>query len=120
MTRSVLGDHPAFDVPEYSLVSAWEIPLYVIMGIALGGYGVVFTRILDYFEDLFDKIKMSPMLKPALGGLLLGCIALFYPQVLADGYETIKLDTLWSGWSRAAFSLDLIKVGGNLDDFRIR
>ena len=31
------------------------------------------------------------MLKPALGGLILGGIAIFYPQVLADGYETIKL-----------------------------
>jgi CIC family chloride channel protein len=43
------------------------------------------------FEDFFDRLKMSPMLKPALGGLLLGIIALFYPQILADGYETIRL-----------------------------
>jgi len=91
VTRSVMGNHPAFDVPSYSLVSAWEIPLYVIMGIALGGVGVSFTRTLGYFEDLFDRLKIQPMLKPALGGLLLGVIAIFYPQVLADGYETIKL-----------------------------
>jgi CIC family chloride channel protein len=91
VTRSFMGDNPAFDVPAYSLVSAWEIPLYTALGILLGGYGVVFTRTLDYIEDFFDKIKMNPMLKPALGGLLLGIIAIFYPQVLADGYETIKL-----------------------------
>ncbi len=91
VSRSILGDHPAFSIPEYSLVSAWEMPLYMIMGLSLGWAGVGFTRILSLFEDLFDKLKMSPMLKPALGGLLLGCIAMFYPQVLADGYETIKL-----------------------------
>ena len=91
VTRSFMGNHPAFEVPDYSLVSVWEIPLYMIMGVLLGGYGVGFTRILDYVEDFFDNLKMSPYLKPALGGLLLGCIALFYPQVLADGYETIKL-----------------------------
>ncbi len=91
VTRSVLGNHPAFDVPSYSLVSAWEIPLYAVMAIMLGAVGVSFTRSLSYFEDLFDRLKLQPMLKPALGGLLLGIVAIFYPQVLADGYETIKL-----------------------------
>jgi len=91
VTRTFLGNHPAFEVPSYSLVSAWEVPLYVIMGVMLGGYGVLFTRTLEAFEDFFEKIKMSPMLKPALGGLLLGIIAIFYPQILADGYEAIKL-----------------------------
>ncbi len=91
VTRSLMGDHPAFDVPAYSLVSAWEVPLYVVLGLVLGATGMGFTRVLSYFEDFFDKLKMSPMLKPALGGLLLGGIAMFYPQVLADGYETIKL-----------------------------
>ncbi|MEW5995500.1 MAG: chloride channel protein, partial [Candidatus Zixiibacteriota bacterium] len=91
VTRSVMGNHPAFDVPSYSLVSAWEIPLYGVMAIMIGGVGVSFTRSLSHFEDFFDRLKMNPMLKPALGGLLLGGIAIFYPQVLADGYETIRL-----------------------------
>jgi len=91
VTRSFLGNHPAFAIPEYSLVSAWEIPLYMVMGLSLGFVGVGFTRTLDLFENIFEKIKMNPMLKPALGGLILGGIAIFYPQVLADGYETIKL-----------------------------
>ena len=91
VTRSFLGNHPAFDVPEYSLVSAGEIPLYFVLGLVMGGYGVGFTRVLDYFEEFFEKLKINNMLKPALGGLLLGAVAIFYPQILADGYETIKL-----------------------------
>lgn len=92
VTRSFMGDHPAFDVPKYALVSAWEIPLYIIMGGVLGILGVAFTRSLDSLEDLFDNIKsLPPWTKPALGGLLLGIIAIMFPQVLADGYETIKL-----------------------------
>lgn len=91
LTRSILGNHPAFDVPAYELVSAWEVPLYVLMGGALGSVAVLFTRTLSFFEDLFEKIKIPPITKPALGGLLLGIVAFLYPQVLADGYETIKL-----------------------------
>jgi CIC family chloride channel protein len=91
ISRTFLGDHPAFDVPEYSLVSAWEFPLYILMGCLMGGLGVTFTKVLNSFEDFFDNLKMNPMLKPALGGLILGGIAIFYPQILADGYETISL-----------------------------
>jgi len=91
VSRSFFGDHPAFAVPSYSLVSAWEIPLYMILGGACGAVAVLFTRTLHTFEEIFDKIKMPGMLKPALGGLLLGGIGIYFPQVFADGYETIKL-----------------------------
>ena len=91
VVRYFLGDYPAFEIPEYSLVSAWEIPLYVIMGGVMSVLGVTFTRLLDFIEDAFEKIKVNSLLKPAIGGLLLGVIAIFYPQILADGYETIKL-----------------------------
>lgn len=91
LTRSVLGDHPAFGVPSYSLVSAWEIPLYVLLGVVLGMVAVLFTRSLGALEDLFERLKLPDILKPAIGGLTLGVVAIFFPQVLADGYDTIHL-----------------------------
>lgn len=91
LTRSVLGNNPAFEIPGYSLVSAWEIPLYMILGVILGVVAVLFSRTLGAFEDLFERLKFPDILKPALGGLLLGAIAIFFPQVLADGYDTIRL-----------------------------
>ncbi|MCP4706842.1 MAG: chloride channel protein [candidate division Zixibacteria bacterium] len=91
VTRAFMGDHPAFDVPDYSLVSALEIPLYMILGVVCGGVAVLFTKTLSGFETFFEKLKMPPMLKPALGGLILGIIGMYFPQVFADGYETIKL-----------------------------
>ncbi|MBN1213123.1 MAG: chloride channel protein [candidate division Zixibacteria bacterium] len=94
VTRAFLGNNPAFQVPSYSLVSAWEIPLYIVMGFVIGVAAVLFTRTLDVFEDNFDKLSMPNWAKPALGGLLLGIIAIFFPQVLADGYQTIGLTLL--------------------------
>lgn len=91
ITRAFFGDHPAFTVPDYSLVSAAEIPLYAILGGLCGGVAVMFTKTLSGFETFFDKLKMPPMLKPALGGLILGIIGMYFPQVFADGYETIRL-----------------------------
>ncbi|RME27446.1 MAG: chloride channel protein, partial [Candidatus Zixiibacteriota bacterium] len=91
VTRSYFGDHPAFAVPAYSLASAWEIPLYMVMGVLIGGVAVSFTVSLDRLEDVFEKLKMPNWTKPGLGGLLLGILAIFYPQILADGYDTIRL-----------------------------
>lgn len=91
VTRGFLGDNPAFHMPEYSLVSGWEIVWYAVLAVLLGVVAVTFTRTLDVAEDFFEKLSITPWLKPAIGGLLLGIIALAFPQVLADGYETIGL-----------------------------
>jgi len=90
VTRLFLGNHPAFDVPAYELVSAWEMPLYVMLGFICGGVAVLFTRILAWSEGFFDNLRLPDASKPAIGGLLLGMIGIFYPQVFADGYVTIK------------------------------
>ena len=91
VTRTFLGNHPAFEVPAYSLVSAWEIPLYIMMGILMGAIAVLFIRVLDWLEDAFERLNVTDWTKPIIGGLLLGILAMFFPQVLADGYQTISL-----------------------------
>lgn len=91
VTRAALGNYPAFEVPAHSLVSAWEIPMYMVLGTLLGVLSVVFVRVLESCEDLFEKLQLTNWTKPALGGLLLGVLAIFFPQVLADGYKTISL-----------------------------
>jgi CIC family chloride channel protein len=91
VSRTFLGNHPAFDVPDYTLVSAWEIPLYMLLGTVCGSVAVLFTTILHKTEELFERIRVKPYLKPAIGGLILGIIGVFYPQVFSDGYEAIRL-----------------------------
>ena len=52
VSRAFLGDFPAFIVPEYSLVSPLEIPLYVILGLITGAVAVLFTKLI-YFPGPF-------------------------------------------------------------------
>ncbi len=95
ISRSILGDSPAFDVPKvYTLFSAYEIPIYIALGAFTAVVGKGFTSVLYFAEDIFEKIKISGFLKPAIGGLLLGGVGLFLPQVFADGYDTIELALL--------------------------
>jgi chloride channel protein, CIC family len=91
ISRHFLGDTPAFIVPAYELVSTWELPLYVVMGLFCAAVGVGFTLILYRAEDLFAKFRFPEYLKPVVGGFILGIAALFLPHILGVGYGTIDL-----------------------------
>ncbi len=91
VSRYFLGDAPAFIVPAYELISAWELPLYVILGLFCALVGVTFTKVLYRLEDMFDDLKFPEYLKAALGGLILGVMALVFPHLLGVGYEAIDL-----------------------------
>ena len=91
VSRHFLGDFPAFIVPNYELISLWEFPLYVAMGICCALVGVLFIRILYKTEDLFDALKFPEYLKAVLGGAIIGALALVYPHVLGVGYGSIDM-----------------------------
>jgi CIC family chloride channel protein len=91
VSRHFLGDSPAFIVPPYQLISAWELPLYVVMGLFCALVAVSFTKILYRSEDLFDQLKAPEYLKAAIGGLTLGVLGLLFPHILCVGYEAIDL-----------------------------
>ncbi|MEE8540449.1 MAG: chloride channel protein, partial [Desulfobacterales bacterium] len=94
VSRHFLGDIPAFEVPAYELLSAWEFPLYAGLGLFCAIVGVAFTKILYKSEDLFDDFKFPEYLKPVIGGLMLGGMGFLFPHILGVGYGGINL-SLW-------------------------
>ena len=90
VSRAVLGDNPAFTVPAYSLNSPWELLLYLGLGIVAGLGAMLFVKMLYFMEDVFDKWKFPPYLKPAVGGLGLGILGYFVPRVFGTGFDTIS------------------------------
>jgi len=91
VTRSMIGDMPAFIVPGYELVSAYEMLPYAILGLASGVVGVAFTMALYKAEDTFDALPIPDLSKPVLGGLIIGSISLVFPHILGVGYEAIDM-----------------------------
>ncbi|MEJ2729267.1 MAG: chloride channel protein [Deltaproteobacteria bacterium] len=91
VSRAYLGDTPAFIVPVYELASAWELPMYLVLGLFCALVGVTFTKSLYRIEDLFDGIKFPEYLKGIIGGVLLGGAALVFPQILGVGYGAIDV-----------------------------
>jgi CIC family chloride channel protein len=86
IARIFLGERPAFIIPRYGVQSPWEVLLFAVLGILSGFIAVGFIRMLYWFEDRFDEWRVPQALKPGIGGMLLGALALFYPMVLGLGF----------------------------------
>jgi len=90
VSRHFLGDFPAFEVPAYSLASPWELLVYALLGVLAGFVALLFIKILYGAEDFFDAMKFPEYLKPVLGGVSIGLMALWYPEIYGVGYEAIN------------------------------
>ena len=116
IARFFEGDLRAFVVPDYALVSPWELILYALLGLLAAGGAVIFTRSLYASEDFWDGLSIPEYIKPALGGVLLGILGLMtyklggLPRIFGVGYESIT-DALSNNLAlQATVALLLLKM----------
>ncbi len=87
----LFGAAPPFPIPAYEIQSAWEVPLYMGLGLLIAPLARLYVKVLYGAEDLGQRIRPIPQwLKPALSGALFGLVALLVPRTLGGGYETIS------------------------------
>ena len=83
---------PLFAVPApQGIGSPFAHGRFVALGILAGVVAPLLPNVFYGIRDLFRKLRLPPFLKPALGGLLMGLLALVVPQVLGGGYGWIQL-----------------------------
>jgi CIC family chloride channel protein len=88
LSRIAYGEDPAFVVPEVSIGSYWEMPAFVIVGLAGSLVTITLIRSIAVVGHGFARLPIPAWLQPALAGLGVGAIALLAPQVLGVGYGT--------------------------------
>ena len=85
--RVFLGDHPLFKVPQYQLVHPAEFAVYAVLGVAGGVVSAVFTKLLLSIRARFLRFPQKTVwFQPVVGGLVVGLMGWFVPQVLGVGY----------------------------------
>jgi chloride channel protein, CIC family len=90
--RLLLGNSPLFKVPQYQLVHPAEFAIYAVLGVAGGLVSVAFTTLLLAMRARFLRLpKKTVWFQPLAGGLLVGLLGWFVPQVMGVGYGYVGL-----------------------------
>ncbi len=83
---------PLFTVPHsLQLPMVADYGWYLLLGLVSGVAATILPIAFYSMRDLFHRLPGPPHIKPAIGGLLLGLLALVLPQVLGGGYGWIQM-----------------------------
>jgi len=86
----ILGDQPLFHVPAYKLVSPMEFGIYAVLGVVGGLGSVCFVKLLLKLRLLFRLLPAPTVwFQPAIGGLFVGLLGWFVPEILGVGYDYV-------------------------------
>ena len=97
---SILGFDPLFGylVTDFQFHHPAQLIWFVVLGVVAAAVGYLYARTFYGTVDLTKRLPGGKVIKPAIGGLLVGLLALAVPQVLASGY----------GWAQKAADFDTL------------
>ncbi len=91
-SKLLSGNFSGFNIPDFSINNYSELFIFAALGLICGLLSFIFIRLMYLMDTFFNKkLKVHPLLKPALGGLIIGIIGVFAPLVMGIGYDSIPL-----------------------------
>lgn len=108
-----LGAQPAFALPVYQVRSPLELPLYLGLGVGASVVSLAYKQSINWAKACFAGAvpgfnflgKIPQPIHPIIGGVIVGIVALQFPQVLGIGYGTVQ-----AMLQDVKFSLDLLLI----------
>jgi len=90
VSRTLPVPHPTYAIPEYALLQPRELLLGLALAPILGLASVLYVRVMGWVEVRFDRLPRwtTPFL-PVLGLGAVGAIAVQFPAVLGNGFDTV-------------------------------
>lgn len=80
-----------FEMPYVMQVTGHDIAIAALVGLAAAAIGIALMRSVSACETLLGRIRIRPAFRPAIGGAIVGALALASPQVLSSGHGAIHL-----------------------------
>jgi CIC family chloride channel protein len=80
---------PIYGTPSFELLAPIELVPYALLGVAAGIVGPWFLRVVDLARAGFAATRLPLTLRLGLGGLLVGLVSVWVPQVSGNGYSVV-------------------------------
>ena len=91
LTRQFLGDFPTFALPAFHINSTWEFPAFLLLGLICGLVAVAFQISMAMADRTANSVHIPLWARPLIGGVLIGALAVFVPEIIGVGYEATNL-----------------------------
>ncbi len=86
VSRSFFGIESWYKVPTHPFTSVLQLPWFLLLGVVAGVVGAAFLKMLRRTEERFRQLGWPIYVNLALGGLIVGLIAIQFPGVWGNGY----------------------------------
>lgn len=90
VSRTFFGINPWYTVPSFDFTRMSQLPWFILLGIAAGVLGAAFLKLLHGSEDIFAKMRVPVFVRLTIGGVIVGIIAIWFPEVWGNGYEATR------------------------------
>jgi CIC family chloride channel protein len=92
MTAWLGVQHIPIDIGPVAAIAPPDLPAYLILGIIGGVAAVATMRFVSVVEWAFRTTQCPPLLRPVVGGLIVGLFGYISPQVLSSGHGALHLE----------------------------
>ncbi|MHC5543022.1 chloride channel protein, partial [Singulisphaera rosea] len=86
-----ISPNPVFIVPDFAFHGLKDLPLFTVLALACSGVGWLYVRVFYGLRDrVFHPLPFPNQIKPAIGGLAVGFLALAFPELMTGGYGWVQ------------------------------
>ena len=94
-TKAIIGAPYNITAPAVAPLTFLDYGALIGLGLVAAAVGVGAMRVAALIERAFRAVVRWRLVRPAVGGLIVGSMALYTPQVLGAGHGAIGLDFYW-------------------------
>lgn len=110
IARMASGGSFLIEVGTIGVISPGDFVPAVALGAVCAIVGIIIMTAVSTVEELARKSSVPPYMRPALGGIVVGLLAMITPQVLSAGHGALHLNLQHDIAFQALIALFLLKA----------
>ena len=91
LTRAIVGGGPIYGARSFVLESPLDLISFIVLGVLAALAALCFKQVLAWFEQWLVAHPIPQPARASIGGLLVGAIVVWVPEVAGNGYEPLNL-----------------------------